>query len=66
MGSTDKIIRFTLAAVLVGLFLSNVVTGVLGYALLAVAAVFALTSTVSFCPLYALFGISTCPLPSKK
>ncbi len=66
MGSTDKIIRFALAAVLVGLFLSNVVTGVLGYVLLAVAAVFALTSTVSFCPLYALFGISTCPLPDKK
>ncbi|MGL6279015.1 MAG: YgaP-like transmembrane domain [Gaiella sp.] len=35
---------------------------VLGVALLALAAIMALTAVVGFCPLYPLLGISTCPL----
>lgn len=60
MGSADKIIRLLIAAVIVGLYMSNVVTGKLGIVLLVVAAIMVLTSFVSFCPLYTLFGASTC------
>jgi uncharacterized protein HemY len=61
MGTTDRIVRVIVAAVIAGLFFSNVISGTLGYVLLALAGVFVLTSVVSFCPLYAPFGLSTCP-----
>tara|TARA_B100000780_G_scaffold277780_2_gene249311 strand:- start:278 stop:481 length:204 start_codon:yes stop_codon:yes gene_type:complete len=60
MGSTDKFIRLVLAIVFAGLYLGGVVTGVFGYVLVALAAVFVLTSLVSFCPLYLPFGLNTC------
>lgn len=59
MGSTDKTIRFVVAAVIAGLFIGNVISGLFGFILLAFAAIFVLTSFVSFCPLYLPFGIST-------
>ena len=59
LGSIDKIIRFVLAAVFAGLYFSNVVTGAFGIVLLVLAAVFVLTSLVSFCPLYPIVGLST-------
>jgi hypothetical protein len=65
MGSTDKIVRIILAAVFVLLFATNAVTGVLGYVLLAFAVIFVLTSLISFCPLYPIFGINTCPAEKK-
>ncbi len=64
MGSTDRIIRLLLAAVFAVLYFTNVVTGTLGIVLLVLGAVFALTSVISFCPLYAPFGISTCKTKS--
>ncbi|WP_297693217.1 DUF2892 domain-containing protein [uncultured Eudoraea sp.] len=63
MGSTDRTIRFILAAIFIVLYFTNTVTGIWGIVLLVLAAVFILTSFVSFCPLYAPFGLSTC---SKK
>ncbi len=66
MGSMDRIIRLVLAAVFVILFVTNVVSGTLGYVLLVFAGVFALTSLISFCPLYPIFGINTCPKEDKK
>lgn len=65
MGSTDRIIRFILATVFVGLYFTNVVTGTVGIVLLVLATVFVLTSLVSSCPLYSLFGLKTCPLENK-
>jgi len=60
MGSTDRIIRVLIAAVFAVLYFAGTVTGTVGLVLLVLGAVFLLTSVVSFCPLYALFGISTC------
>jgi len=60
MGSADKVIRLLLAALFIILFVFNVVSGVFGYILLILALIFILTSLVSFCPLYAIFGIKTC------
>lgn len=60
MGSSDKIIRFILAAIFVALYFTGTVTGTWGIVLLVLAGIFVLTSLVSFCPLYAPFGLSTC------
>ena len=60
MGNADRTIRILIAAVIATLFFTNVITGTLGIVLLVLAAVFVLTSLVSFCPLYAPFGLSTC------
>jgi Protein of unknown function (DUF2892) len=61
MGSTDRIIRLLLAAVFAYLYFGEVVTGTLGLVLVILGGVFALTSLISFCPLYTLVGINTCP-----
>lgn len=60
MGTADRIIRVLIAAVIAVLFLMKLIPGTLGIVLLIVASVFVLTSLVSFCPLYAPFGINTC------
>lgn len=62
MGNVDRIVRLILAAVFGYLFFSSAVTGALGYVLVAVGAIFILTSFISFCPLYSLVGLSTCPV----
>jgi hypothetical protein len=62
MGGTDRIIRIIVAMAAVGLYYFKVIDGTLAYVLLALAAVFLLTSFVSFCPLYTLFGINSCKL----
>jgi len=59
MGSADKIIRILLAIVFAALYFTGTVTGTWGIILLILAAVFLLTSLVSFCPLYLPFHINT-------
>ncbi|NDV17142.1 DUF2892 domain-containing protein [Muricauda sp. TY007] len=60
MGGADRTIRIILALGVGALYYFNVVTGTLAYILLALAAIFVLTSFVGFCPLYTLLGINTC------
>lgn len=60
MGNADRIIRVIIAVIVAALYFTNVITGTLGIVLLALAGVFVLTSLMSFCPLYAPFGLSTC------
>lgn len=59
MGLIDRILRVIIAAVIGYLYYSGVISGTLGIVLLVFAGVFVLTSLVSFCPLYPIFGIST-------
>jgi uncharacterized membrane protein YccC len=66
MGSADRIIRVVIAVIISLLYFTNVISGTLGLVLMVLAVVFVLTSVVSFCPLYALFGISTCPIKQTK
>lgn len=60
MGSTDRVIRVILAIIFAVLYFTGTVTGTAGLILLVLGGVFLLTSLISFCPLYAPFGISTC------
>lgn len=66
MGNTDRMVRVLIAAVVAVLYFTGVISGTLGIVLIALAAIFLLTSLVSFCPLYAPFGISTCQVKEKK
>jgi len=59
MGSADRIIRIIIAAMFVVLYFTGVVGGTVGLVLIALSAIFVLTSLVSFCPLYLPFGIIT-------
>lgn len=63
MGSADRVVRIILAAVFAVLYFTGTVTGTLGIVLLILGSIFLLTSLVSFCPLYALVGLRTCPVP---
>lgn len=62
MGSADRVIRLLLAAAIAVLYFTNTITGTLGIALLVLGVVFVFTSMISFCPLYRIFGINTCPV----
>lgn len=66
MGSTDRIIRVIIAVIVGVLYFTGIISGTLGIVLLVLAGVFVLTSLISFCPLYAPFGIKTCSLKEKK
>jgi len=59
MGTVDKVIRILVAVVVVILYFTNVISGTLGIVLLALSAVFVVTSILGFCPLYLPFSIST-------
>jgi len=60
MGNTDRIIRIVAAVVIAALYFAGAISGLAATILLVVAAILVLTSFISFCPLYAPFGISTC------
>jgi len=60
MGNADRAVRVVIAILIAALYFTGTVSGTLGIVLLALAGIFVLTSFVSFCPLYAPFGISTC------
>lgn len=66
MGNADRIIRLIIAAIIGILYFTNTISGTLAIIFLAVAAIFTLTSIISSCPLYSIFGIKTCPMESKK
>ena len=59
MGTIDRVIRSLIAIVIAILFFTHTISGTLGIVLLVVAAIFLVTSIISFCPLYYLFGWST-------
>ncbi len=60
MGNADRIIRLSIAGILVLLWFQNILTNTWGIVALVLAAVFTLTSLASWCPLYTVMGVSTC------
>jgi len=59
MSKTDRIVRTIIAALFAYLYFGGVVGGTLGIVLMVVAVVFLFTAIFGFCPLYALFKMST-------
>jgi len=58
--STDRVLRIIAGLVLIGLAATNTV-GIWGY----IGIVPLLTGIFKFCPAYAIFGLSTCPMEKK-
>ncbi len=59
LASWDRILRVVAGAALLVLALVGVLGGTLGIVLGVVGAVFLLTGSVGFCPLYAALGLKT-------
>lgn len=59
MGLIDKVIRILVAVVVIVLYFTHIISGILAIILLVLAGVFILTSLIGVCPLYLPFGLST-------
>ncbi len=59
MGSADRVVRVTIAFVIIGLYVSGAIPGTLGIVLIALSGIFVITSLVGVCPLYLPLGITT-------
>lgn len=60
VGSTDRILRIVVGLALIGATLAGMI-GVWGW----IGVVILLTGIFKFCPAYAIFGTSTCPMEKK-
>jgi hypothetical protein len=60
IGLTDRTLRITLAAAILLIYLTGIVSGIFAIVLIAIGTVLLLTALVSVCPLYLLFGITSC------
>ena len=58
VGSTDKMIRLVIAAVVAVLYFTKI-SGTMAIVLGVVAIIFAVTAFLNFCPIWAAFGINT-------
>lgn len=65
IGSTDKIIRLVIAAILIILYFTKTVTGTFGIVLLVVAGIAIITALLNFCGLYSIVGVNTCTCKKK-
>ena len=59
VGSTDKMIRLVIAAVVAVLYFTKMISGTMAIVLGVVAIIFAVTAFLNFCPIWAAFGINT-------
>ena len=65
VGNIDKIIRVILALVVGALYFTETVTGGAGITLVVAGVVLLATTFMSFCPIYAIFGMRSCPVDNK-
>lgn len=63
--SLDRIIRAVVGIVALVLAFTTL-TGVVQVIALVVGVILLFTAAVGFCPLYRIFGISTCPVPGNR
>jgi hypothetical protein len=59
VASWDRIIRAVLGVVLLYVGIAGLVSGWLGVVIAILGAVFLVTSLIGFCPIYAVFKLST-------
>ncbi|MHB1352803.1 MAG: YgaP family membrane protein [Thiobacillus sp.] len=59
MGTTDRIIRLIVVAIIAILYLTGAISGTAAVILGVIAAAFLVTSLIGWCPSYLPFGIST-------
>jgi len=61
LGGIDRIVRLLAGLALIALGALGLVAAPWDMVAMGAGAVFALTSVISFCPLYTLLGINSCP-----
>jgi hypothetical protein len=66
VGNGDRFLRIMIGIIALILVMGNVVEGVWMWIALGVGVSMVLTSSVQFCPAYAILGIDTCKMKSKK
>lgn len=66
LGNIDRIIRILAAATIIFLFLAGIISGIWAIVLLVLAAVFFVTSFISFCPIYWAFGLNSLRKKTSK
>lgn len=59
VGTSDRLVRFLLAALLIGLSVGGVIGGARGWAAFGLGIVLVITAITRVCPLYLPFGIRT-------
>ncbi|HET7117352.1 MAG TPA: DUF2892 domain-containing protein [Hanamia sp.] len=59
IGSIDRIVRIFIAALILVLYFTNVISGTLAIILFIVAAILFITAFINFCPIWHFLGIST-------
>lgn len=59
MNKADRVIRIIIAAILATLYFKDVIGGLIGFIILLVAIILAITGVFGYCPLYAIFGFKT-------
>jgi hypothetical protein len=59
IGLIDRIIRIIIAIIIAVLYFTNQISGIAAIILGIIAVIILLTSIIGYCPLYALFKIST-------
>lgn len=66
IGSKDKYARILVAIVIALLVYFKVIEGIVGYVLIAVAAIFVFTSLINFCPIYDMLGLNSCKVHKRE
>ncbi len=66
IGSIDRIIRVVVALIIVVLYFTNIISGMLAIVLLILGGIFVLTSLVSVCPIYLALGLNTQKTKEEK
>ena len=59
MSQTDRLIRLIIAAGIAGFIYFNILNGIVGLIFGILSVVLLITSVIGFCPLYAIFNLST-------
>ncbi len=62
VGTIDRIARLAIGIALLAAFAVGLVAAPWGYLALGFGAIMLATGALGFCPIYALVGLSTCPL----
>ncbi len=62
VGGIDRIVRLLAGLALIAFGVLGSLTSPWNMVAIGAGGVFTLTSVISFCPLYAIFGIKTCPV----
>jgi Protein of unknown function (DUF2892) len=62
LGNADRIVRVLLAITFAVLYFTGTIAGTFGLVLVVLGGIFLATSLISWCPIYAVLGIKTCPV----